>query len=68
MNLYYKHETKPYFNDIVEYMTSGECCVLVLCCAENKEDGEKGTAGDPIALWKKMIGAMDPELAKKNNP
>jgi hypothetical protein len=35
-------------------MTSGECCVMVLTNPEGKE------SGDPIAIWKKMIGLMDP--------
>jgi hypothetical protein len=35
-------------------MTSGECCVLVLCNPEGKEEG------DPIAVWKKIIGPADP--------
>lgn len=61
-NLYYKHQDKPYFDDLVAYMTSGECCVMVLCNPEGKEDG------DPIAVWKKMIGLPDPEQAKKADP
>jgi nucleoside diphosphate kinase len=28
----------------------------------------EGSEGDPIAKWKKMIGAMNPEEAKKANP
>jgi nucleoside diphosphate kinase len=35
INLFYKHESKPYFEDILKYMGSGECCVMVLVNAEN---------------------------------
>jgi nucleoside diphosphate kinase len=54
INLYYKHENKPYFEDILRYMLSGESCVMVLVNAD-------GTDGDPILKWKKMIGLMNPE-------
>lgn len=33
---------------------SGECCVMVLCNAEGADKH------DPIEVWKKMIGPMDP--------
>ena len=61
INLYYKHENKPYFEDIVRYMMSGESCVIVLVNAD-------GSQGDPIVKWKKMIGHMNPDEAKKANP
>ncbi len=54
MNLYYKHESKPYFEDILRYLMSGESCVMVLVNAD-------GSEGDPIVKWKKMIGNMNPE-------
>lgn len=41
-------------------MLSGECCVMVLVNAE-------GSEGDPIVKWKRMIGPMNPEDAKKAN-
>ena len=28
----------------------------------------EGSEGDPILKWKKMIGSMNPEEAKKANP
>jgi nucleoside diphosphate kinase len=34
MNLYYKHESKPYFEDILRYLMSGESCVMVLVNAD----------------------------------
>ena len=62
MNLFYRHEQKPYFEDLIAYMTSGESLVMVLCSPDDYE----GT--DPIADWKKMIGPADPEQAKKSDP
>ena len=35
--------------------------MMLLCNPEGKD-------GDPIAIWKKMIGPADPEQAKKSNP
>ena len=54
INLFYKHENKPYFEDLLRYMMSGESCVMVLVNATETE-------GDPIVKWKKMIGNMNPE-------
>jgi nucleoside diphosphate kinase len=54
INLFYKHENKPYFEDLLRYMMSGESCVMVLVNANETE-------GDPIVKWKKMIGNMNPE-------
>lgn len=45
-NLFYRHEKKPYFEELVEYMLSGECCVMILCAAETAEKT------DPIVIWK----------------
>lgn len=35
---------------------------MVLCNPEGKENG------DPISIWKKMIGPVDPDQAKKSDP
>lgn len=61
LNLFYRHEGKPYFEELVAYMLSGESCVMLLCGAENVEI-------DPIKAWKDMIGPADPEVAKKSAP
>ena len=61
LNLFYRHEDKPYFEELVTYMVSGECLVMVLCNSD-------GNDGDPIENWKKMIGPADPEQAKKSDP
>lgn len=50
MNLFYKHEKKPYFEELVRYLTSGECCVFLLCHETE----------NPVEKWKKMIGPADP--------
>lgn len=61
INLFYRHEQQSYFEDILMYMMSGECCVMVLTNAPD-------SPGDPIAKWKNIIGPMVPEEAKKSNP
>jgi nucleoside diphosphate kinase len=60
-NLFYRHEGKPYFEDILRYMQSGESTVMVLVNAP-------GAEGDPIAKWKKLIGPSNPDDAKKTAP
>ena len=42
-------------------MKSGESCVMVLCSPEDSKES-------PIAIWKEIIGPMDPEQAKKTAP
>lgn len=54
MNIFYLHSAKTYVDDILEYMMSGECIVLLLCHETE----------NPIEKWKKMIGNMDPIEAK----
>lgn len=44
--------------DILTYMLSGECIMLLLCHETE----------NPIAVWKKMIGNKDPVEAKKSDP
>ncbi|CAM9576753.1 unnamed protein product, partial [Discosporangium mesarthrocarpum] len=53
---YADHRGKPFFEDLVTYMTSGP--VLKLCL--EKADG--------IAAWRKLIGPSDPNQAKVENP
>ncbi|EAS00090.1 nucleoside diphosphate kinase (macronuclear) [Tetrahymena thermophila SB210] len=57
-NVFYKQEGQPYYDDIIDYMLSGECVVLLLCHETE----------NPIEKWKKMIGKSDPEQAKKEDP
>ena len=51
---YSVHKERPFFNDLVNFMTSSPCMVLAL---------EKDNA---VADWRKTIGATDPQKAKKN--
>lgn len=53
-NIFYKHEGEPYYEDLVDYMLSGDSVVLLLCHETE----------NPIEKWKKAIGKSDPEVAK----
>ena len=48
---YGEHSEKPFFNDLVEYITSGPVLALVI-------EGE-----DAISLIRKMVGATNPQEA-----
>lgn len=56
-NLFYKHTNKPFFEDILDYMLSGETLIILLCHETQ----------NPITKWKKMIGHYDPVEAKVNH-
>ncbi|MBJ12136.1 MAG: nucleoside-diphosphate kinase [Candidatus Marinimicrobia bacterium] len=52
---FYKiHQDKPFFADLVSFMTSGPCMVLVL---------EKDNA---VESWRETIGSTNPEEALEN--
>ena len=51
---YAVHEERPFFNDLIEFMTSGPCMVLAL---------EKENA---VESWRTTIGATNPEEADEN--
>ena len=48
------HKERPFFGELIEFMTSGPCMVLVL-----KKD-------NAVESWRKTIGATNPEDAEKN--
>ena len=48
---YYVHKDKPFFNSLVEFMTSGPCVVMVI-------EGE-----DAISRVRELMGATDPSKA-----
>ena len=48
------HKDKPFFNEIIDFMTSGPCMVLAL---------EKENA---VLAWRETIGATNPEEALEN--
>lgn len=54
INLFYKHQKKPYFEELLSYILGGECVILLLCHETE----------DPINKWKKLIGPSDPLEAK----
>lgn len=45
------HQSKPFFNDLIAYITSGPCVLLVL---------ERPNA---IQVWRNLMGATDPRKA-----
>ena len=49
----YEHKDKPFFRELITFMSSGECMVLVL----KKENAVKE--------WRKTIGNTNPEDADK---
>lgn len=50
---YQVHQGKPFFADLVKYMSSGPCVVMCL-------EGEGA-----IQRWRNLMGATDPEKAKE---
>lgn len=54
LNLFYKHQKKPYHDDLLDYLLSGESCVILMCHETE----------NPITFWKEIIGHKDPEQAK----
>ena len=50
-NFYSVHEERPFFDDLISFMTSGPCMVLVL---------QKNNA---VQEWRKTIGATNPKDA-----
>ena len=51
---YAVHEERPFFSDLIKFMTSGPCMVLAL---------QKDNA---VSSWRETIGATNPEDAKDN--
>ncbi|MEW5852703.1 MAG: nucleoside-diphosphate kinase [Myxococcota bacterium] len=51
---YAVHKARPFFNSLVEFMTSGPCVIMVL-------EGE-----DAIAKNREIMGATDPKKAADN--
>ena len=51
---YSVHRERPFFNDLINFMTSGPCMVLVL----NKPNA--------VQAWRETIGATNPDDAEEN--
>ncbi len=49
---YYVHRSKPFFNSLIQYMTSGPVVLMVL------------QGYDVINRWRKLMGATDPRKAE----
>lgn len=51
---FYKiHEGKPFYDDLIEFMISGNVCVLSLC-----------KTGEAVESFRKLIGDTDPSKAE----
>lgn len=50
---YYMHRGKKFFDELIDYMTSGRCVLMVL------------EANDIIRRWRNIMGATDPKKAEK---
>ena len=48
------HKERPFFNDLIKFMTSGPCMVLAL----NKPNA--------VQAWRETIGATNPDEAEEN--
>ena len=53
---YQEHKEKPFFKDLIDYMTSGD--VMAMCLGKN----------DGIPHWRQLIGPTKVSEAKKNAP
>lgn len=51
-DFYREHEGKPFFNDLTEFMSSGQSIALAI-------EGE-----DAVARWRALMGATDPAKAE----
>lgn len=56
---YSEHEGKPFFDPLVEFMSSGPCKAFLL--SSTRSD-------DVINEWRKAIGNTDPKKAKEEDP
>jgi len=50
---YAVHRERPFFNDLVSFMTSGPCVPMIL----------ENTEGNAVAAFRELIGATNPENA-----
>ncbi|XP_041057244.1 thioredoxin domain-containing protein 6 isoform X1 [Carcharodon carcharias] len=58
---FYQHKVEePHFEELIHFMSSGPCHVLILSRSEGTED--------VIPLWREFIGPTDVEVAKQEKP
>ncbi|XP_063158025.1 thioredoxin domain-containing protein 3 [Candoia aspera] len=53
---YQDHEDKPYYNQLVDYMSKGPSMVMIL------------TKENAVQEWRQLMGPTDPEKAKETHP
>ena len=51
---YMVHKERPFFNDLINFMTSGPCMVLVL------------SKPNAVHAWRETIGSTNPDEAEEN--
>ena len=51
---YLVHKERPFFNDLINFMTSGPCMVLVL------------SKPNAVQAWRETIGSTNPDEAEEN--
>ena len=51
---YMVHKERPFFNDLINFMTSGPCMVLVL------------SKPNAVQSWRETIGSTNPDEAEEN--
>ena len=51
---YMVHKERPFFNDLISFMTSGPCMVLVL------------SKPNAVQAWREAIGSTNPDEAEEN--
>ncbi|XP_029442937.1 probable nucleoside diphosphate kinase 5 [Rhinatrema bivittatum] len=56
VQFYNNHEEKPYFNELVDYMSEGPLMIMTL------------SKRNAVEEWRNLMGPTDPELAKETSP
>jgi len=65
--LYVHHYGLPYFNDLIQHMSSGDVCILLLA-KESRGSSVMQPDDGCVAALRQLCGASDPGLAKQVNP
>jgi len=68
----YQALSQQHLDDVKEHLTAGESKVMLLInkveTHYDEEKEEEVKLEDPITRWRKLIGPLDPDLAKTENP
>ena len=67
---YAEHKGKPFFDELVEFMSSGPCiCMhLEIDGAKHDNDGDDEDNVDAVKAWRALIGPTDPVEAREKCP